>query len=56
MKDRSGLWRFVLFAFLAAMITLQLLSMIQMDRQYEHLNRVINAVENIVTVTVSGDD
>ena len=56
MNDRSGLWRFLLFAFLAAIITLQVLSMIQMDRQYEHLNRVIKAVENIGTVAVSNND
>ena len=56
MNDRSGLWRFSLFVLLAAMITLQMLSMIQMDRQYEHLNRVIKAVENIGTAAVSDND
>ena len=56
MNNRSGLWRFSLFVFLAVIITLQVLSMIQMDRQYEHLNRVIKVVENISTATVSGDD
>lgn len=54
MNNRSGLSMFILFLFLAAMITLQMLSMIQMDRQYEHLNRVIKVVENIGTIAVSG--
>ncbi len=47
MNNRSGLSMFILFLFLAAIIAIQILSMIQMDRQYEHLNRVIKAVENI---------
>ncbi len=54
MNNRSGLSMFILFLFLAAIIAIQILSMIQMDRQYEHLNRVIKAVENIRVVSSAG--
>ncbi|MBW8034537.1 MAG: hypothetical protein FVQ79_02420, partial [Planctomycetes bacterium] len=54
MNNRSGLSMFILFLFLAAIIAIQVLSMIQMDRQYEHLNRVIKVVENISFVSSSG--
>lgn len=38
MNNRSGLFTFVLFLFLAMMITLQILAMKQSDRLYERLN------------------
>ncbi|MCF7955277.1 MAG: peptide-binding protein [Phycisphaerae bacterium] len=45
MNGRSPIVTFFLFVFLAALITLQFLSMIQSDRLYERLNDVVKAVE-----------
>lgn len=41
MNGRSGLVIFFLFLFLGVMILLQVLSMVQADRLYEHLNRLL---------------
>ena len=45
MNGRSGLMMFFLFLFLAVMILFQVLSMIQADRLYERLDRLIVSVE-----------
>jgi len=45
MNGRSSIVTFFLFVFLAVLITLQFLSMIQSDRLYERLNDVVKAVE-----------
>jgi peptide/nickel transport system substrate-binding protein len=42
MNKHSGVFTFFLFSFLAAMILLQVLSMIQSDRLYERLNHLID--------------
>jgi hypothetical protein len=42
MNGRSGLVTFFLFLFLAVMILLQVLSMVQSDRLYERLNHLLN--------------
>lgn len=44
MNSRSGLLTFLFFVLLAAMITLQVLGMIQSDRLYQRLNSIIDAV------------
>ncbi|MBW8015279.1 MAG: hypothetical protein FVQ82_03765 [Planctomycetes bacterium] len=46
MNGRSPLVTFFLFVFIAVLIGLQFLSMIQSDRLYERLNDVIRVVEN----------
>lgn len=46
MNGRSPIFTFFLFLFLAVLITLQFLSMIQSDRLYERLNDVVRVVEN----------
>lgn len=42
MNGRSGVVTFFLFLFLAVMIVLQLLSMVQSDRLYERLNYLVD--------------
>ncbi len=46
MNNRSGLVTFFVFLFLAVMILFQGLSMIQADRLYERLNRVLNTLQS----------
>ena len=46
MNGRSAVVTFFLFVFLAILITLQFLSMIQSDRLYDRLNDVVRVVEN----------
>ncbi len=45
MNGRSGLFKFFLFLFLACIILLQVLSMVQADRLYERLNHLIDRWE-----------
>jgi peptide/nickel transport system substrate-binding protein len=49
MNGRSGLVTFLLFMFLAVMILLQILSMIQSDRLYERLNVLLDRLETRTT-------
>lgn len=44
MNNRSGVFTFLLFILLIGMITLQILGMIQSDRLYERLNRVMEMI------------
>ena len=44
MNGRSGLVTFFIFLFLALMIVLQFLSMLQSDRLYERLNVLLDRV------------
>ena len=54
MNGRSGLATFFLFMFLAVMILLQVLSMIQSDRLYERLNVLLDRLqESTATVRVT---
>ena len=46
MDGRSGLFTFFLFLFLAVMILLQILSMVQSDRLYERLNQLIDTLKS----------
>ncbi len=46
MSNRSGVATFFLFLFLLVMILLQVLSMIQADRLYERLDRLIDSVRD----------
>ncbi len=45
MNNRSGLVTFFLFLFLMVMILFQVLSMIQADRLYERLNRLVDTLQ-----------
>ena len=51
MNGRSGLATFFLFMFLAVMILLQILSMIQSDRLYERLNVLLDRLETRTVTT-----
>ena len=53
MNGRSGLATFFLFMFLAVMILLQILSMIQSDRLYERLNVLLDRLETRPATTRS---
>ena len=53
MNGRSGLVTFFLFVLLIVMIILQILSMIQSDRLYGRLNRLLELQKNTGTA-VSG--
>jgi peptide/nickel transport system substrate-binding protein len=53
MNGRSGLITFFLFLFLAVIIVLQVLSMIQSDRLYERLNVLLERVTSSGTVRVA---
>jgi len=55
MNGRSGLFKFFLFLFLAIMILLQVLSMIQADRLYERLNLLIDRWQSSGAVRVTGE-
>ena len=46
MNGRSGVFKFFLFLLLGVIILLQVLSMIQADRLYEHLNTLIGRLES----------
>ena len=61
MNGHSGLFKFFLFLFLACIILLQILSMVQADRLYEHLNHLIDRWEiagakSVVSEKVSSAD
>ncbi|MGA2092934.1 MAG: peptide-binding protein [Sedimentisphaerales bacterium] len=45
MNGRSGVFKFFLFLFLAVIILFQVLSMIQSDRLYKHLNQLISNLQ-----------
>ena len=55
MNGRSGVFKFFLFLFLALMILLQILSMVQADRLYERLNFLIDKWEIAETKNVVGE-
>jgi len=58
MNGRSGLVTFFLFLFLAVMILLQVLSMVQSDRLYERLNLLLERLSSaeVVRVTREGQE
>ena len=56
MNGRSGLVTFFLFLFLAVMILLQILSMIQSDRLYERLNVLLDRLETSNATTRAPQD
>jgi peptide/nickel transport system substrate-binding protein len=56
MNGRSGLVTFFLFMFLAVMILLQMLSMIQSDRLYERLNVLLDRLETRTTTARAPQD
>jgi peptide/nickel transport system substrate-binding protein len=56
MNGRSGLVTFFIFLFLALMIVLQFLSMLQSDRLYERLNVLLDRVGSGGMRTVTVDD
>ncbi len=53
MNGRSGLVMFFLFLFLAVMILLQVLSMVQSDRLYERLNHLLDVWRSAGPVSVT---
>lgn len=53
MNGRSGLVTFFLFLFLAVMILLQVLSMVQSDRLYERLNLLLERLSSAEAVRVT---
>lgn len=52
MNGRSGLVTFFLFLFLAVMIALQVLAMVQSDRLYERLNLLLERLQSGGPVSV----
>jgi len=55
MNGRSGLVTFLVFLLLTAMIVLQILSMVQSDRLYERLNRLLD-IQKSGVVTKSAEE
>ena len=55
MNGRSGLVTFFLFLFLAVMILLQVLSMVQSDRLYERLNSLVDRWESSRPLRIAGE-
>jgi len=51
MNNRSGVVTFFLFVFLALIIWMQVMSMVQSDRLYERLNQIVDVWENARLVT-----
>jgi peptide/nickel transport system substrate-binding protein len=54
MNNRNGVFIFFLFVFVLAIISMQILSMIQSDRVYERINRIVDIVENAGSFTAGG--
>jgi len=54
MNNRNGVFIFFLFVFVLAIISMQILSMIQSDRVYERINRIVDIVENAGSFTAAG--
>lgn len=52
--NRSGVFAFFLFLFLAVVILLQVLSMIQSDRLFERVNRLEKTIQNTGAVSGTG--
>ncbi len=54
MKGRSGLVTFFLFIFLAVIMLLQFLSLIQTNRLYKHLDYLVHKWEKAGIITAIG--
>ena len=53
MNNRNGVFIFFLFALILVIIGMQILSMIQSDRVYERINRIVDIVENAGSFTAA---